>query len=99
MYEGLTILGDSKSSFFLKQVFIKSKFRTRGLTPKMPFEVFFSPCNIEKVSQSFSYIAFVFALLNFFDASANSQLKCIALETFFRPKFYYCLKFGKKISF
>ena len=32
-----------KIQFLLKQVFIKSKFRTRGLAPKMPFEVrFFS---------------------------------------------------------
>ena len=57
----------------LKQVFIKSIIRTRGLTPKMPFEVKFSPCKIENFSQSFSYIAFVFAFLNFFDASTNSQ--------------------------
>ena len=53
--------------FFQKCIYKK------GFQPKI-FEVKSSPCNSEKVPQAFSHIAFVFALLNFFDASANLQL-------------------------
>ena len=56
------------SSFFFQKCIYK-----KGFQPKI-FEVKSSPCNSEKVPQAFSHIAFVFALLNFFDASANLQL-------------------------
>ena len=71
----MVMKGFTRGSLFceIQVLFSKSVFIKKGFQPII-FEVNSSPCNSEKVPQAFYHIAFVFALLNFFDASANLQL-------------------------